>query len=112
MGQITGSLGKFNGRDTFLDAKTMGEDAIRVDLFTLGSNGKPLYLRGSKRVHRVRGWRNNLKRRLDHWQEFMPRDICPSCGRPMLVRINKAKQTKFLGCCDYPACKETLPYHE
>lgn len=32
---------------------------------------------------------------------------CPDCGKEMLVRINRTKGTKFLGCSQYPRCKHT-----
>ena len=34
-------------------------------------------------------------------------DICPQCGKPMVVRFSKSG--KFLGCSGYPECKYTKP---
>ena len=33
--------------------------------------------------------------------------IC-SCGRAMIVRVNKSSGSKFLGCSGYPNCKNTI----
>ena len=33
---------------------------------------------------------------------------CPECGKPMAVRLNKAKGTNFFGCTAYPRCKGTI----
>lgn len=32
---------------------------------------------------------------------------CSKCGQPMNERTNKIKNTKFLGCSQYPKCKHT-----
>lgn len=104
------SLRIYSGINPDGDSRNVGKDAIRVDLFTKNKEGKPIYLRGSKRVHRVKGWRQNLIKRLDHWGEFMPQRLCHKCGLPMLVRENKTTKEKFFGCCDYPNCKATADY--
>lgn len=32
---------------------------------------------------------------------------CPSCGAPMVERINSINLSSFLGCSRYPECRET-----
>jgi ssDNA-binding Zn-finger/Zn-ribbon topoisomerase 1 len=34
---------------------------------------------------------------------------CPKCGRPMVVRQNRANGSRFMGCSNYPICRETAP---
>ncbi|OGK14671.1 DNA topoisomerase I [Candidatus Roizmanbacteria bacterium RIFCSPHIGHO2_02_FULL_37_15] len=36
------------------------------------------------------------------------KEICPSCGSPLVVRYSKFG--KFIGCSNYPKCKFTKPY--
>lgn len=87
-------------------SRGVGEDAIRVNLFWRNQLGEIKKAGGSKRVHRVTNWQKNLKNRLDNWdQDF----VTCHCGAPMVERENKAKGTKFLGCCNYPICKGAKP---
>ena len=37
---------------------------------------------------------------------------CADCGQVMVVRVNKATQTEFLGCSKYPLCDHTEPLPE
>ena len=37
-------------------------------------------------------------------------EICPNCGKPMMVRFSK--YGKFLGCSGYPECKTLKPFLE
>ena len=88
------------------DSRAVGEDAIRVTLFIM-VNGKPVKLAGSKRVHRVQGWKANLQKRLDNWQ-IPTIELCRKCGMPMAIRETKKKPVRrFLGCTRWPDCKET-----
>lgn len=32
---------------------------------------------------------------------------CPACGAAMVERENRANGSRFLGCSDYPRCRET-----
>lgn len=32
-------------------------------------------------------------------------EICPNCGKPLLIRTSRATGKKFLGCSGYPNCK-------
>ena len=87
------------------NSRKVGDDAIRVNLWMKLKDGRIIKLSGSKRVHRVEGWRTNLKKRIDGWLESFPKSKCKKCGYPMLVR--KGPQGPFLGCSDYPVCKNT-----
>jgi hypothetical protein len=88
------------------ESRDKGKDAIRVVLFGK-FNDKPVMLGGSKRVHRVENWQKNLKARIDGWLDYMPKHKCPKCQSPLLVRENKQKKSKFLGCANYPTCNYT-----
>lgn len=37
---------------------------------------------------------------------------CPACGKPMVVRVNRSTDEEFLGCSEWPKCKETRPMPE
>ncbi|MBQ9358064.1 MAG: type I DNA topoisomerase, partial [Abditibacteriota bacterium] len=36
--------------------------------------------------------------------------VCPKCGKPMVVR--SSRYGEFLGCSDYPRCKEIIPMNK
>ena len=82
-----------------------GEDAMRVCLFIRFRDGRVVKLGGSKRVHRVHGWRTNLSNRIDNWEGFLPDHRCLKCGNPLLPR--KGKNGDFAGCSSYPTCRYT-----
>ncbi len=103
------SLRVYTGINPDGQSRKVGADAIRVDLFGMVEN-KPAYLGGSKRVHRVAGWRENLQNRLNNWLDFLPKEKCPECGYPMVLRTAKATGNKFLGCVRYPLCRHTKAY--
>jgi hypothetical protein len=101
------SLRVFSGIESSGESRGVGEDAIRVCLFWRKNDGQIVKASGSKRVHRVNGWKNNLKNRLDGWeQDFI---TCSVCGSPMVERKNGQKGNKFIGCCNYPVCRATRP---
>jgi hypothetical protein len=86
------------------DSRAVGQDAIRVNLFMRTNDGRIFKIGGSKRVHRVKGWKNNLQSRLDGWIEYLPKHKC-DCGLPMIPR--KGSIGQFLGCVGFPTCKNT-----
>jgi hypothetical protein len=86
------------------ESRQVGEDAMRVVLFMKAPDSRIVKLGGSKRVHRVNGWRNNLQNRLDSWLDYLPKDKC-ECGMPMVPR--KGQFGTFLGCTGYPTCQKT-----
>jgi hypothetical protein len=101
------SLRVYTGINPSGDSRGVGEDAMRVNLFArkTDAQGQPIIIKlaGSKRVHRVAGWKANLQNRIDRWAEGMK--LCPKCGMPMVER--KGTNGKFLGCLGYPACHNT-----
>lgn len=91
------------------DSRGVGEDAIRVNCWVkmqFDGETKIFKAGGSKRVHRVMGWRANLQNRIDHWHECIG-PVCPECGAPTLKRTPKKGQTwkPFFGCCRFPVCR-------
>lgn len=99
------SLRVYTGINPDGASRDVGKDAIRVCLFWRNIQGEIKSAGGSKRVHRVNGWRFNLQNRLDNWeQDFV---TCSACGSPMVER--KGHYGYFLGCCNYPNCKATRP---
>lgn len=92
------------------ESRDVGDDAIRVNLFLRLPDGKVVKVGGSKRVHRVQGWKKNLQARLDGWLDYLPKDACPKCGLPMVPR--EGRNGKFLGCVGYPQCKFTRTIKE
>lgn len=80
-------------------SRDVGEDAMRVVLVMRKQDGNIVKLAGSKRVHRVEGWRKNLKARIEGWTELMPKQVCPKCGMPLLPR--KGRNGTFLGCAGF-----------
>ena len=89
------------------DSRDVGKDAIRVSLYWRQQAGdRPRPVMGSRRVHRVAGWKKNL---LDRINNFGTPKQCPCCGLPMVVR--KGKTGNFLGCIcwnkDKSGCNHT-----
>ncbi len=111
---LTLSLRVYTGINPNGESREKGTDAIRVTLFWRRPDGEIKMASGSKRVHRVEGWRKNLQARIDTIQ---PGRACTEvhvvdgkpvkCGAPMVER--KSKRGKFLGCTNYPHCKGTAP---
>ncbi len=93
-------------------SRAVGEDAIRVQLF-YQHEGRVVSIGGSKRVHRVKGWKTNLQSRIDGWADQLG-PCCPKCGKPMVLRSPKPKQTwkPFYSCIawnrDNSGCDGTM----
>jgi uncharacterized protein YjbJ (UPF0337 family) len=86
------------------NSREVGKDAIRCTVFTK-ADGEIKKLGGDKRVHRVEGWRDNLKSRIeDVTEKFSEEVTCPDCGAPMALREAARTKRKFWGCTRYPAC--------
>jgi Topoisomerase DNA binding C4 zinc finger len=90
--------GDGHGRD-------VGEDAIRVAIFTKKRDGTPVKLAGSKRVHRVQGWKKNLLTRINEFDDFKAAGICPKDGGLLVPRKAKRQKSTFVGCLNFPACR-------
>lgn len=104
----------YTGIDPSGYSRDVGEDAIRVYLFSRSPDGKINKLFGSKRVHRVKGWAKNLQARInDTLDQVKQLKICDRCGLPMRLLEGKSKSTgkpyKFYGCTGYPSCSNTRP---
>lgn len=86
-------------------ARSVGNDSIKVCLILRRPDGEIRGIGKTKRVHRVKGWRTNLKKRITDMVDSI-KDIvlCPKCEMPMSKRNGK---TEFWGCTDYPQCKGT-----
>jgi len=87
------------------NSRDVGRDAIRVEINWKDPTGTVRRCGGSKRVHRVQGWRKNLQNRLDHWYQALGPQC--HCGAPMVLRTQRKSKHKFWGCSTYPQCKET-----
>lgn len=104
----------YTGIDPSGQSRNVGEDAIRVYLFSKMPDGKIAKLFGSKRVHRVKGWAKNLQTRINETLEQVRQlKMCDRCGSPMKLLEGKSKSTgkpyKFYGCSGYPTCSNTRP---
>lgn len=86
-------------------SREKGKDAIRCAVFWRNAEGVIKMVGGSKRVHRVEGWRKNLESRLNDVKSMMPEHICDRCKSPMVKR--KGAHGEFFGCLNYPNCKNT-----
>ena len=104
------TLRVYTGIDPSGHSRDIGTDAIRVHLFMRAKDDRIIKLNGSKRVHRVAGWKNNLQNRIDNWLEYLPKHKCEKCGLPMVPR--KSKRGPFLGCAGYPNCHNTRAINE
>lgn len=89
-------------------SRGVGEDAIRTQLFFRRPDGEVVSIGGTKRVHRVEGWRKNLKDRLDWWLQNLPQEPCPKCGLPLALR--KSGTGEFLACVGWKRDKTGCNY--
>ena len=95
-------------------SRGVGKDAIRVQpVYVNVSTGEDAFLSVHKRVHRVKGWKENLQKRIDDIMSVKPKVVRDSNGKAMVLR--KAKRGRsagswFWGSRDYPRNKETKPY--
>lgn len=108
----------YTGIDPTGQSRDVGEDAMRVALFTKVPDpqnpskmvAKQLF--GSKRVNRVAGWAKNLQSRINEVMgKATQQKLCDKCGLPMILREGKSKSTgnpySFYGCSGYPSCTNT-----
>ena len=78
------------------NSRDVGDEAMHVELWWRDAeNAIPVRVGTSKRLHRVIGWKSNLKDRLENWQDAAPM-ICAECRRPMKER--KGPHGQFMGC--------------
>ncbi len=101
------SLRIYTGINPGGNSRAVGEDAIRVQVCWRMGDGTVKIIGGSRRVHRVKGWRKNLQARIDGWEEQLgPQCPDPKCAAPMMER--KGRNGTFWGCSCYPGCKRTI----
>ena len=100
------SLRVYTGINPDGNSRVVGGDAIRCNIFWRTENGELRRVATSKRVHRVKGWRENL---LDRLTNLKVERICTLCGSPMVLRRGKSKGKpyEFYGCASYPVCQKT-----
>lgn len=91
-------------------ARKVGADSIKVVPLYLDSTHGNIPLGKQKRVHRVTGWRDNLRSRIATAQEAAPGPVMDSSGKPMRLRRNKRTGDMFWGSIDFPQNRETRPY--
>lgn len=91
-------------------ARKVGADSIKVVPLYLDSTHGDIPLGKQKRVHRVTGWRDNLRSRIATAQEAAPGPVIDSSGKPMRLRRNKRTGDMFWGSIDFPNNRETRPY--
>ena len=89
-------------------SRGVGKDAIRVQVVYRDPAGFETLVTQPKRVHRVRGWADNLANRLVEINQTRPQVAFDSRGKPMTLR--KGKTGWFWGSSDYPRYKETRPF--
>lgn len=108
------SLRVYSGINPSGSSRDVGRDAIRVEVYYRKEDGQIIRIGGSKRVHRVKGWKKNLQSRIDAWEEELGPE-CPDCGAPMKLRKPKKDQTwkAFYGCVNWKpnneGCSGTMP---
>ena len=76
-------------------------------------SGEDAYLSVHKRVHRVKGWKENLQKRINDILKMKPQVVRDSNGKPMVLRKARrgaSKGSYFYGSRDYPRNKETRRY--
>lgn len=102
------------------NGRKKGGDAIRAALFGL-VDGKPIFLRGTKRSHRIPTWRDNLLRKIRVLEDlaakmvaagtpFLDNVTCPQCNAQMVRR--ESKHGEFFGCRRYPTCRGLRAVHD
>ena len=80
-----------------------GNDAIRV----VCVSGLDDIFYNTKRVHRTQNWRKSILNRIDTIYEEMPQPkVCTECDDGILLP-KKGKFGDFLGCSNYPNCRNT-----
>lgn len=112
----------FTGIDPFGNSRESGQDAIRVVCYAkkiltpeeamklkeakdveAKGNAYIFKVSGSKRVHRVEGWRKNLSARIEKCVDDLG-PPCRKCGYPTIKRAGKFGKDFFYGCASYPVC--------
>jgi len=89
-------------------ARDKGKDAIRTVLY---DNKTKSIIGGRKKTLRINTWKDNLKRKVDdllqNTEEYVTE--CDECNGFMVER--EGQYGKFLGCTNYPDCRNTKQLH-
>jgi hypothetical protein len=83
-------------------SRKAGGDAIRVICVNEQGHG----FHSTTRVHRTQNWRRNLLNRIDSIHKDVPKPTECTCGNGILLP-KKGRNGVFLGCSDYPNCRNT-----
>ena len=54
----------------------------------------------------------NIKENEKKVQDAVKCNICPRCGKSLVIRTNRTNGNKFYGCEGYPKCTYTKKYDE
>lgn len=76
--------------ETKLDEIAKGNETELQELTDFYNDFNPLYL--------------NAKEKMEKIGPQLLDELCPECGSPLCIRVNKYKQ-EFISCSNYPACK-------
>lgn len=87
-------------------SRKSGKDAIRCVLFWMSPKNEIKLVGVEKKVLRVVNWRENLKNRIEDWEEMLG-PSCDFCKSPTVLRKNKKNKNKFFSCVNYPNCSFT-----
>ena len=101
MGPGTACFRVYTGINPDGDSRDVGADAIRVYVYYRNANGDTRMVHKARRVHRVKGWRDNLKARLFEAIDGVRR--CPKCDAAMAERTSKTEANpgrKFHSCME------------
>jgi hypothetical protein len=100
------SMRVYSGINPTGESRGVGADAMRVELYWKDSQDNIHRIGGSKRVHRVQGWKTNLEARLMDWQALLG-PVCSRCGAPMILRQVKKpgpnNGKEFYSCANWKA---------
>jgi len=104
------SLRIFTGINPDGNSRSVGEDAIRVQLCWMDDSFTAHPVGEARRINRVQSWHKNLQERIDQWGESCPK--CPTCGTWMKLRKIRHGPTQkvkaeFWGCALFPSCQGT-----
>jgi hypothetical protein len=99
------SLRVYTGINPDGQSRAVGKDAMRVQVFWRDDQGDIHRCGASKRVHRTQGWKGNLQKRIDKWEELLGPNACPRCGARQVERTSGRDGSKFWGCSTYAKTK-------
>ena len=84
-------------------SRSSGSDAIRCIIYDTRENK---LIKLEKRVHRTEKALINTRARCRELYKYVKNNVCTKCGGLLIERTSKTSH-KFLGCSNFPKCKET-----